>query len=156
MATSIKVRMAGAVWLVVWCLFLWHEAGNPLNELALIRHGSTVPGFITDTWEDADAGDQGGTHWYHGAAYTYRLPDGREFTAATHGNGRLREELQGLEEPYAVEVEYLHNDPSVSRVKGGGCQTVTEWAWRKVGLGGLLLILLAAPGIAMLRNEPLE
>lgn len=155
-SASAKGRIAGAVWIVVVCLIGCHMmGGNPLNELALIRHSVVAPGFITEAWEDAESGDQG-VQWFHTAVYTYRLTDGRELTEAVHGNGRLKDEFADLREPFPVEVEYLPGHPTVSRIKGGGCQTVTEWLWRKVGLGSLLLVVFAIPGIALLLGKSLE
>ncbi len=48
-------------------------------------------------------------------------------------------------------VEYSSDDPSMNRIKGEGRQTITEWLWRKVGLGAVLLLLCCSPGICLIR-----
>jgi hypothetical protein len=89
--------------------------------------------------------------WVHRHRYTYRLPDGRELEESSHDHrGPLSEELVDLQQPYRIEVEYLPEDPTVSRIKGGGSQGLSEWIWRDVGLGGLLLAIFLLPGIRLL------
>lgn len=141
-----KTLLFGIAWVVGAYCFWLYLAGNPVDELALIRRAQVAPGFIVDTWEEPEDGDDGRTHWFHGATYTYRLPDGRKFTGSAHGSGRLN-----LEPPYPVEVEYLPDHPSVSRIRGSGSSSITDWLWRKIGLGSLLLALLVSPGVAMVR-----
>jgi hypothetical protein len=68
------------------------------------------------------------------------LPDGRSFKGTAEGSGRLKEQFQDLTEPYPIEIEYLPDNPDVSRIKGSGCGSVTELLWRKIGLGGLILV----------------
>ncbi len=142
----------GLFLLVGACWFWWQIGGNPLNELALIRHGFTVPGFITDAWEDVNDDEYGRTHWSHSVTYRYRLRDGREFMGAVHGSGRLKRDVSYRDRPYSVEVEYLPEHPSVSRIKGAGCQTVMEWLWRRLGLGSLVLVLFCSPGLYLVQR----
>lgn len=138
---------------VVACWFWHYLVGNPFDELALIQRGQTVSGFIIDTWEDAESGDEGGTVWFHAAIYKYRLPDGREFTRSTNvRSGRLKDEFRALTQPYPVEVEYLPDKPLVSRLKGDGSDSMFDWLWRKAGLGIVLLVFFLSPGIVMLRD----
>jgi len=143
----------GIVWTLVGCYCWYLLVGNPLHDLVLILNGRAIPGFIVDTWEDVDETDYGRTIWYHGAVYTYLLPDGREFTKKTpERKGRLKPEFLDLHEPYPVEVEYLQHNPTVSRIKGEGSTTLFDWLWRKAGLGFLLLALFVSPGIFVLKN----
>jgi hypothetical protein len=73
--SAAKDGVLGAV-LLLGALWFWHSlVGNPLDDLALIRRAHVAPGFIVDTWDDAESGDEGGTVWSHGAMYTFRLPD---------------------------------------------------------------------------------
>lgn len=144
------------VWGVVMCvvaLWFWHGlVGNPFDDLELIRRGQTVQGFIVGSWEDPESGDNGGTHWFHGVVYKYRVPAGQEFTQRTRqSSGRLRPEFRDLVQPVPIEVEYLPDNPTVSRIKGDGSPSLFDWLWRKVGLGLLLLALFLSPGLMMLR-----
>jgi len=147
---SAQMVVSGILAIVVMFLFWYSLVGNPLDELALIRHAEVVEGFIVETGEEVGETDYGSTIWTHYARYTYRLPDGREFYQTTRGTGRLSEEFYNLQEPYPVEIEYHPDDPSVSRIKGDGSDTLFEWLWRKVGLGLLLLVIFLSPGVRML------
>ncbi len=138
--------MLGAFW------FWWHLAGNPFEEFALIRSAQTVSGFIIDTWEEPGETDYGETRWSHSVTYKYCVPSGREFMGNSKGRGRLSQELSDLTEPYPVEIEYLPNKPKVSRIKGGGCQSITEWLWRKIGIGGILLVVFLSIGFSIIQN----
>ena len=139
--------------MVLAALGFWlYLFGNPLDELALIRHGRVVGGVIVDAWEDADDGPEGGVGWTHGVRYQYLLPDGREFTQVYHRTGRLKDQFRNLEQAYPIEVEYLPEDPAVSRIRGNGHRSVMEWLLLKVGLGGLYLVLFVSPGVTMLHH----
>ena len=139
--------LAGAVWF--WLALV----GNPLRDLRLLRAAETVPGQVIEAWEDAEAGEEGGTVWFHGAVYTFRLPDGTEISGATGSRtGRLRADLIDLDEPVSVEVEYDPADPTINRLKGEGSQSLLEWLLRKAGLGALLLAMFLAPGIIIIRH----
>ncbi len=52
-----------------------------------------------------------------------------------------------------IEVEYLPDNLTVSRINGTGSPTVTDWLWRKVGLGGLALTLFLSPWAAIIYRE---
>ena len=159
MATRAEIRDAmktvcwGILWIVGACWFWYSCVGNPFDELALIRRAHTTPGFIIDAWEDVEDGARGEAHWFHAATYKYRLPDGREFTQRTRDySGRLKDEFHDLTQPHPIEVEYLPENPAVSRIKGEGSDGLIDWLWRKVGLGLVLLALFLSPGLVLLRN----
>ena len=150
---SVKTIFWGILLILGACWFWHHLCGNPFAELALIRHGRVTSGFIVDAWEVVTEGDTGQTIWSHGATYTYTLPDGRTFTQRTRdASGRLRDEFQNLQQPRAIKVEYLPDNPSISRIKREGNDSLGEWLWRKVGLGGLLLAALLSPGVVLIRS----
>jgi hypothetical protein len=156
MTKELKSAAKSALWgvvLLVGALWFWLcEFGNPFDDFALIFRGQTTQGFIIDTWEEPQDTDKG-TMWFHGGTYKYRLPDGREFTQKSKGGtGRLREEVRYLARPFPIQVEYLPDDPDVSRIKGSGSPNLFDWLWRKIGVGGLLLALFLAPGISILRS----
>jgi hypothetical protein len=89
---ALRTIALGVVCVIVACWFWHYIVGNPLDDLALLKRGQTVPGSIIDTWEEVGDDDHGRAVWLHGAVYTYRLPDGREFTQRTKDrSGRLDE-----------------------------------------------------------------
>lgn len=144
---SAKKVSLGMVCILGACLLWYLLVGNPLHELALIQRGQTVPGFVVDAWEDVEDRYGGQSHaWIHSVTYTYKLPDGREFTETADGSGRLK---RGLSLPYPIEVEYLPDKPTVSRIKGTGNDSIQSWLLRNVGLGGLLLALFCSFGISI-------
>lgn len=147
-----KTLIWGIVWLVGAVWFWYYLAGDPLGELALIRRADVTDGLVVDTWEDLEDGDDGRAHWFHGATYVYWLPDGRKFTKEKSGSGRLKEEFRYLQQPYQIEVEYLADNPTVSRIKGDGSDTLADWLWRKIVLLGLFI----TPGIVLVRNGVLQ
>ena len=139
--------MLGAFW------FWLSLGGNPFHELALIRHGETTSGFIIDAWEEPPDGGEGNRSWHYGLIYKYNTPDGREFTQRTVSwAGRIPEKLSLVPvEPYPVEIEYLPNKPEVSKIKGTGSNSIFDWLWRKIGLGGILLVGFLSIGFIVIQ-----
>lgn len=147
-----KGVLFGIIWIAGACWFVLFSTGNPLDELALIRRAQIAPGFIVDAWEDVADDDRGGAHWSHAVEYKYRLRDGREYTSYTlPRSGRLKDEFRDMVKPKSIEVEFLPNNPSVSRIVGCGCQSVSEWLWRTVFLRGVFLVAFSSPGVIFLR-----
>ena len=147
-----KTVVWGIFWLIGVCLFVYVAVGNPVDELALILRAETAPGFVIDAWEDIQDGETG-SHWFHAATYRYDVPDGRQFTGRTgQKSGRLKDELRHLLDPYPVEVEYLPDNPEVSRIKGDGSGGLIDFLWRKIGLGLAMLLIFVWPGIILLRR----
>lgn len=146
---TLKKIFAGSVASVAAFYFWLYLIGNPLHDYLLLRNGKVTNGYITNTWEDATDDDHGRAVWTHGAEYSFRLPDSREMTGRSlEYSGRLKEEFANLKAPYPIEIEYYPNDPTISRIKGTGSATLTDWLWRKIGIGGALLVLFLSPGIS--------
>ncbi|NOS99416.1 MAG: hypothetical protein HOP29_02180 [Phycisphaerales bacterium] len=126
---------------------------NPFHELRLIQHSSTAAGQIVEGWEDLVDGDRYGVGWTHWGAYVFQLSDGREFMGRTrYMSGRLPPEFIDPDNPVPVEVEYDTTDPSINRIKGTGCKTVTEWVLRMAIVDSILAIAIAYLGAVFLRN----
>jgi hypothetical protein len=136
--------LLGVALIIGGILFWYHIAGNPLDEFALIKRAKVAPCILADSYEDEHEDERGQVYPSEVGIYTFRLPDGREFKTYTEGPlGELEKQL---------EVEYLPDNPSVNRIKGDGCQSIFEWLWRKMGIGGLLLLMCLAPGFLILRE----
>jgi len=97
-------------------VFLYGGIANVWDEYKLMHRGQIVQGFIIETWEDVEDSESGGNIWYHGAIYTYQLPDGRELEGELNGEGKLKSEFRNLSQPYPIEVTYLVDSPAVSRI----------------------------------------
>jgi hypothetical protein len=142
-----KDIFVGLLFMAGGFLFWYAMVGNPFNDLALIRRGVTTAGIITALHEDIGDDSEGRAVFFHSASYAFQLPDRRTIKARTRDySGRLPPD----DIPRKIQVEYLPDDPSVSRIKGTGSPTVTDWLWRKLGFGGLLLLMCLSPGIAIL------
>jgi hypothetical protein len=144
LSDPVKTLICGVLLILGACWFWYSLCGNPLDEFALIRRAQIVPGALLETHEDEQEDYRGDVYFSDVGVYAYRLPDGREFKTITKApTGHLKKQRQ---------VEYLPDNPAVSRIKGDGCQSVMEWLWRKVGLGSFLLVLFISPGIVLIRN----
>lgn len=111
-----KTIVAVLVLIGIGSFFFYGGVANALDEYTLVQRGEIVSGFIIDTWEDVADVERGSVRWFHGAIYTYQLPDGREFEGELHGEGPLKPEFRNLEQPYPIEVTYLTDNPVVSRI----------------------------------------
>jgi hypothetical protein len=140
----VKTLLWGVLWILGVCLLCYPSITETLYELLLIRGAHVVAGSLVVTHEKEQEDFRGHVYYSDVGVYAYRLPDGREFkTLSKAPTGHLKSQR---------DVEYLPNNPAVSRVKGDGCYSVMEWLWRKAGLGCLLLALFFSPGIVLLRN----
>jgi len=152
--TYAKTLASGLIVTGLACFWLYTAIGGAWQELMLMRHHETCSGFIVDVWEDVDEADSGQLLWYSGATYTYSLPDGQQFTGTTSGSGRLKSEFWDLpEEPYPIEVEYLADNPTVSRIKGEGPDTILGWLRTEVGYYAFLPLILLVIGLYLLWKE---
>jgi len=141
---SIKTIVWGVILLFLGGYFWYYFAGNPFEELALIRRAEIATGSLSATYEDEQEDYRGHVYLTDVGIYIFQLPDGREFKASTkRPTGQLKER---------EDVEYLPDKPAVNRVKGDGSQTVAEWFVRKVAIGSLLLVLALSPGAVLLRH----
>ena len=154
--TYTKILAFGLIVTGLACFWLYTAIGDAWQELMLMQHHETCSGFIVDVWEDVDEADSGEDLWYSYATYTYSLTDGQQFTQTTGGRGRLKSEFGDLSEPYPIEVEYLADNPTVSRIKGEGPDTILGWLRTEVGYLAFLPLLLLGIGLYLLWQEVSE
>lgn len=148
-SSELKTVLYGIIWIIIAIIFWWHIAENPFDELNLILRAKITDGFIVDADEDILEGDRGESSWIHYYYYKYQIPDGRKFKGVERGSGRISIDL---DQPHPIQFEYLPDNPDVSRINGSGSSDVWEWLWRKIGFGGLLLIMVISPGLVVMRN----
>lgn len=139
--------MKTILWSVLYilgaCWFWYYLCGNPFDEFALITDSQIATGTLASVHEDEQEDSRGRVSISDVGIYVFRVPSGREFrTKVKSKSGFLRD---------YEEVEYLPENPVVSRIRGTGSSTITDWLWRKVGLGLLLFVAFVAPGIVQLR-----
>ena len=109
-----KIIIATLILLGIGSSFSYAVVSTSWHKYLLTQRGETAPGYIIDTWEDVIDAERGSWRFVHGATYTYRLPDGGQFTGKVDGEGRLKPEFRSLAQPYPVEVTYLPDNPAIS------------------------------------------
>jgi len=138
---STKTIIHGILIFIGGILFWYHTVGNVFDELSLIQNAKITTGTLESTYEEENEDDRGKVHISEVGVYSFHIPDGRKFYTRTYN-------------PFdkSIEIEYLPDNPSVNRAKGDGCQSITEWLWRKIGFGGLFLVLVISPGFVLIKN----
>ncbi len=142
---AIMTMIWGVIW-IAFALWFWHSlAGNPFDELALIRRAKVAVGILSETYACLDGPDgRDGVTLYDRGVYSFQTPDGKQFrTFMDVPPGELEKQ---------VEVEYLPDDPGVNRVRGEGNVIISSWLLHKVGFGPLALVMFLTPGVMLIRN----
>ena len=137
----------GLVWIIFASSLTHYWIGNPINGLALIRSAELAQGTLVESFQEDDAvyKDRGRVDERKVRVYSFRVPDGRKFNVVDEAAiGRLKQERA---------VEYLPDNPNVNRFQGEGFQSIMSWLFGKVILGTLLLVLIASPGLVVLRER---
>lgn len=141
----IKGIVIGLICMIVALWFMWEMVGNPFDELALIRKAETTNCTLIDSYIDETEGYRGKVFFADVGIYSFFVSDGSEFKAIDRAPlGKLKE---------YQEVEYLPDNPKVNRIKGEGCQSITEWLWRKIGIGSFLLLMFLSIGFIVLKSS---
>lgn len=149
----------GCIALLVALWLIFYETGNPYNEFLLITKSTTANGFITSSEEQEDVVEPEGRSasqvfnvYYE---YHFTTKDGK--TVKDHGsdtNPKSGYLSDANEKPIPIVVEYIPSNPQINRIKDMTlqCKTITEFIWRRLALGGLLLILGCSIGISMIKK----
>ena len=139
--------LIGTLWL---CHFSF---GNPILDFAFMCYGKSADGFIVESWEEAESGDEGGTRWSSMIKYTYRVPGAGKFTGKAKGPGRLKEEFRDIVKSNArqIEVTYLPRYPGVSALKDDVSQSWFRWSL-KTGAFTVFLIVGWSMGLHAVRE----
>lgn len=136
-----KTVVSGTL-LMVGAFFLWfHIAGNIYYELLLIQSSKVASGFLISSYEDEHEDERGNISISEVGVYAFTTPDGLKYNTKTSNSNSKN-----------INIEYLESDPSINRAEGDGCQTISEWLWRKIGIGGLFLIMVISPGFYLVRS----
>lgn len=130
MIDRLKSVFCGLLLIVGGFLFWLHLLGNPIHELSLIRRGVAARGVIKDG----------------GASYEFRLPNGQMVKGKTG-------EITYYMPESGIAVEYLPDNPAISRIKGDGSQTIGDWLLYGALAGGVLLAMFVSPGVFLICRE---
>jgi len=146
----------------VVAVWLWYgsSSNNPINEYLLITKSETTEGFITNAEQheeevEANDGRTSGIKYSFSYDYTFTLPDGKIINSyGVEDGSRLPDNMQDIAtKPYKVEIQYLPNNPEVSRVKDflWHNSTVYEWIRFNILLGLIILIVCICIGYAIIK-----
>ncbi len=115
-------------WIIIPMLIagsmLWVYISDHVDNLRLINHHKITQGIIIEVKEDAERGDNGQMIFYWDAVYKFRTAEGREVVDSQSDSGRIPDELFTDAE---VQVEYYPKNPTISRIKGFGIETLDQW-----------------------------
>jgi hypothetical protein len=146
--------LPGVVLLLAGCALWYAFLGYIFKERALILHARTVPGHIVSAWNPSPISNGTDPGPWHQVEYTYQLPNGRQLWQDTRDSRGFQHWVKGQ----SVEVEYLPDDPTVSRIKGDKSgslddesYTISDWYWRKASLGAVVLAQFLIPGVLVIR-----
>lgn len=133
-------------------VWIWYvSSDNPLNEYLLITKSQTVNGQITEVQEydeivEYNDGRSAGQAFYFEYKYNFRLANGLTIGGVGREDGTLPEYLRDVaENPYQTKIEYLPDNPGISRVKGmsSGNKTIYEWLRYSI-LSGVIVLLVCS------------
>ena len=142
-----------AIWFVSYMVKV-----NPYHEYQLITNSKIANGFITNVEEyedevEAPEAQGGGSAMVTVDIYDYNFTtqDGKVINDRSSDLGYMQDFKS---KPLPIQVEYLPDNPKINRVKDetSQCKTLGEFIWRKLGLGGLLLIMFCSIGYTLIKN----
>jgi len=149
-----KKSQKGIFYTIIWgigLIFLGlhsYDFEYLFDELALIRHAAIAPGVVTDNWQEIDTNEYGVPYVSgRGVSYKYWLPDGRSFSTTANYYETLPPNL-----PDSVQVEYLPDSPSISRIKGYGSSSIVGWIFGSLLIERYMSIMLLALGIWLMQK----
>ncbi|MEI8203823.1 MAG: DUF6804 family protein [Bacteroidota bacterium] len=145
------LAIIAAIWFVTYI-----EKVNLYNEYLLVTEGVTTKGYIINAKEyeeevEIPEAHGGGTTSITNIFYNYVFTTQ---SGKTINDGSS--ELEGIQEfkgtAIPIQVEYLIENPKINRVKdaNGQCKTITEFLWRRIGLGILMLIMFSSFGFYLI------
>ena len=139
------------IWLV--------SSSSPVNDFLLITKSSTAKGHITKANEETDVVEENDgrtSHlvYYYDYDYNFSLPSGKVIETYGSEPGQLPDYLTNLKEPYQVEVEYLPNNPKVSRIKGmdSNNTSVLQWIRHRMIIQTIVFLLFCYWGFSIIRD----
>ncbi|MBW8366640.1 MAG: hypothetical protein K0M70_02125 [Arenimonas sp.] len=133
----LKSFFIGIALLLAGFMFWEWSTGDILNDLLLVREKSTIVGELVRTIEDEQEDSRGRVIFSDIGVYRFRVGEKMFQSITRKPTGTL---------PEFVDVEFIQSDPSINRIAGDGAQSELEWAWRKLGLSLILLIMFCSIG----------
>ena len=146
-----KTTIWGIIAVLFGIGFAYWLADLPITGGVLIKWGKVTKGYITNTYQEYDRGESGSGALYS-YEYTYKVDKVTHKKKYNH-LGELKRELMSLDAPYPIEVEYLPIYPAISRIKGNGAQSLTEWFFREFCLGIIIYLVCIAPGYQLIKSS---
>ena len=133
-----KSLLIGIALLIAGFMFWDWGTGKILDDLLLVREKSVTIGELVETIEHEQEDFRGRVYFSEIGVYQFRVGEKLFETSAREPVGAL---------PEFVDVEFIQRDPTINRVAGDGAQSVFEWAWRKLALSIILLLMFCSIGV---------
>lgn len=151
-------KLSSGIVVIVIGLTVWYRlSGNSLSDLQLYLHSSKAQGHILRTWEEVSDGGRGQLHWICGVEYEFTLANGKKFSEKSYEAPEwVKQNFRDISYPYPIEVEYLPDDPTISRIGGDIGDTVLEWMWKQLGLSVLFLFAFLLPGVMLVKLASID
>lgn len=135
------------------------SSSSPFSDFLLITKNTTAKGYITRAKEGTDVVEtnEGRTSYlvyFYDYIYNFSLPSGKVIDTYGSEPGQLPDYLMNLEEPYQVEVEYLADNPKVSRIKGMNSNdtSVLQWIRHRMVIGTIVFLLFCYWGFTIIKD----
>lgn len=139
------------IWLV--------SSSSPINDFNLITKSSIAKGQITSAKEETDVvetndGRTSEQIYFYDYDYNFVLPNGKIIAAWGSEPGEIPEHLIDMNEPFPVQVEYLADNPKVSRVKemDSNDTTILQWIRHRMVIQTIIFLILCYWGYTFIRD----
>lgn len=144
--------------LVVALIWLFSKAG-PINDYLLITKSTTTNGHITKVeldFEEVETNDGRSVDiaYFYSFEYNFKLPNGRVIKGYGTEFRDLGNNLLDKEVPFSVKIQYLAEDPQVSRVKGMASNdtTVLQWFRHRMIVQSIIFLFVCYLGYTGIRS----
>lgn len=135
------------------------SSSSPVNDFNLITKSSIAKGQITSTQQETDVvetndGRTSEQIYFYDYDYSFVLPNGKIITARGSEPGEIPEHLMDLDEPFPVQVEYLADNPNVSRIKGmdSNDTTILQWIRHRMVIQTIVFLFFCYWGFTFIRT----
>ncbi len=142
----------GIILIAIGVGFWYSLSGNSIDDLRLFFFSKSAKGKILRAWEEISKGDRDQLHLVYGIEYEFAVPSGEKILAKTlEAPAWMKEHYQQIAYPYSAEIDYLPDNPQISRIAGDIGDSVLTWFWNEMGVGVMFLFAFLLPGVVLIK-----